>query len=65
MITAAYLFDLSEFQTPENGTTEKRPSVPKTTTRSAASKNGSSAPAANKAAGIRTQQYHLQCIYTI
>lgn len=65
MITAAYLFDLFEFQTPENGTTEKRPSVPKTTTRSAVSKNGSSAPAANKSAGIRTQRYHFHCIYII
>uniref|UniRef100_A0A3B5ALJ4 Microtubule-associated protein n=1 Tax=Stegastes partitus TaxID=144197 RepID=A0A3B5ALJ4_9TELE len=44
-------------KTPENGTTEKRPSVPKATPtpRSTANKNGSPATAANKAAGKYTQ----------
>uniref|UniRef100_A0A3Q3BRC7 Microtubule-associated protein n=1 Tax=Kryptolebias marmoratus TaxID=37003 RepID=A0A3Q3BRC7_KRYMA len=46
----------SKSKTPENGTTEKRPPVPKTTTRSAASKNGSSAAAANKAAGNKNDK---------
>uniref|UniRef100_A0A3Q1EQ46 Microtubule-associated protein n=1 Tax=Acanthochromis polyacanthus TaxID=80966 RepID=A0A3Q1EQ46_9TELE len=45
-------------KTPENGTTEKRPSVPKTTPtpRSTANKNGSSAPAGNKAAANKNDK---------
>uniref|UniRef100_A0AAQ5Z6X9 Microtubule-associated protein n=1 Tax=Amphiprion ocellaris TaxID=80972 RepID=A0AAQ5Z6X9_AMPOC len=45
-------------KTPENGTTEKRPSVPKATPtpRSTANKNGSSAPAGNKAAANKNDK---------
>lgn len=53
-----------DFQTPENGTAEKRP-VPKATPtpRAPANKNGSSATAANKTAGICAHT-RTQSLYT-